>query len=166
MEDIKKTIIKAKNGDIEAQFYMGKYYGDDRFRDDEKAFYWLKLAADQGHQTSQLWVGYSFEIGEGVSQDTKMALVYYEMAALQIFYPDGFLKFGQAKKNINNISMQELFYETTDYNVANSAYQVCLKYFEPYMLGGNFLWRDLPHINIGDSYLEIKKLFNDSIEKF
>lgn len=76
MVDVNKIKAKAKNGDIKSQFYLGKYYGDERFRDDKEAFYWLKLAADQGHQVSQMFVGYSYEIGEGVDQNTKLAIKY------------------------------------------------------------------------------------------
>jgi len=122
MVDLNKIKEKAKNGDIDSQFYLGKYYGDERFRDDEEAFYWLKLAADQGHQTSQIFVGYSYEIGEGINPDIKQALEYYKMAALQNFL-SGFFEFGQAKgKDISSIS-PDMFYETTDENVANTAYQ-------------------------------------------
>ena len=88
MKNIEEERAKANKGDIESQFYMGRYYGDERFRDDVKSFYWLKLAADQGHQMAQSFVGFSYEVGEGVIKSTKLSLTYYKMAALQIFFLD------------------------------------------------------------------------------
>lgn len=158
MEDINKIKAKAKTGNIESQFYLGKYYSDERFRDDEEAFYWLKLAADQGHQISQMFVGYSYEIGEGVSLNIKQALKYYKMAALQNFL-SGFFEYGQAKgKDITSIS-PDIFYETTDTNVANTAYQASMKYFD-----AAFLPMNLPQ---GDfEYHRFKDLFDQAINNY
>jgi len=158
MVDLNLVIAKAKSGDIESQFYLGKYYGDERFRDDEKAFKWLKLAADQGHQTSQMFVGYSYEIGEGVGLSIKQALKYYKMATLQNFL-SGFFEFGQAKgKDITSIS-PDMFYETTDANVANTAYQASMKYFD-----AAFLPMNLPQ---GDfEYRRFKDLFDQAINNY
>lgn len=155
MVDINKIKVKAKNGDIESQFYLGRYYGDERFRDDVEAFYWLKLAADQGHQISQMFVGYSYEIGEGVNQNTKLAIKYYKMAALQNFL-SGFFEYGQARgKDITSVS-PELFYNTTNADVANTAYQASMKYFD-----AAFLPVTLPQ---GDfEYRRFKDLFDQAI---
>ncbi|MDI6452094.1 tetratricopeptide repeat protein [Peloplasma aerotolerans] len=158
MVDVNKIKAKAKNGDIESQFYLGKYYGDERFRDDKEAFYWLKLAADQGHQVSQMFVGYSYEIGEGVNQNTKLAIKYYKMAALQNFL-SGFFEYGQARgKDFSTVS-PDMFYKTTNADVANTAYQASMKYFN-----AAFLPASLPQ---GDfEYRRFKDLFDQAINDY
>lgn len=53
---IDEIIERAEKGDCEAQYIVGFYYNRDSAidsPDDEKAFYWLKLAAEQGHCEAQ-----------------------------------------------------------------------------------------------------------------
>lgn len=49
---IDEIIARAEKGDGEAQYVIGidyNYNSSVDSPDDEKAFYWLKLAAEQGH---------------------------------------------------------------------------------------------------------------------
>ncbi len=171
MKNINEEKAKAKKGDIESQFYLGRYYGDERFRDDKEAFYWLKLAADQGHQVSQMFVGYSYEVGEGVDVNIKSALTYYKMAALQYFFL-GFYEFGQTKgikvsieSLDSNQQLKELFTKTTNSEVANASYIASIKHFDkkhiflpPNMESNGFPY----HLH----YKFFKDLFDEAISNF
>lgn len=173
MKNIIEVKEKAKKGDIESQFYLGRYYGDERYRDDEEAFYWLKLAADQGHQVSQMFVGYSYEVGEGVDKNIQLALTYYKMSALQNFF-SGFLEFGQGKvieisiKSVSSPKLKTLFLKSTNSEVANGSYIASIKYFDK---KHNFLPPQLP--NFGESnvvgpydYGFFKDLFDEAIYSY
>jgi len=78
--DLDKIIEIARSGSADAQFFLGKYYSDERYRDDVEAFKWLLLAANQGHGEAQMFVGYSYEIGEGIPKNIKLAVKYYAKA--------------------------------------------------------------------------------------
>ena len=57
---IDEIIERAEKGDCEAQYIVGFYYNRDSAidsPDDEKAFYWLKLAAEQGHRAARAGAG-------------------------------------------------------------------------------------------------------------
>lgn len=56
------------------------YYSDSVKNNDEKAFYYYKLAADSGDSVSMNNVAYLYEHGEGVELSSKNAIIYYEMA--------------------------------------------------------------------------------------
>lgn len=158
-ESLKKINAIAQNGDIESQFYLGRYYSDPRYRNDEEAFKWFKMAADQGHQTSQMYVGYSYDICEGVKFNAKNALEYYKMATLQYFL-SGFFEYGQGKgRKVFEVD-PNLFRKTVSTDVSNTSYQAAMKYF-----GTSFLPLELPIINIESKYKEFKKIFDDAIKK-
>jgi len=158
MKNIEEERAKAINGDIESQFYMGRYYGDERFRDDEKSFYWLKLAADQGHQMAQSFVGYSYEVGEGVIKSIKLALTYYKMAALQNFF-SGYMEYGQGKGKPINTDLSHNFKNTTNSNVSNVSYLASLKH-----LNNSILSKELSSKEA--DYLYFKELFDKAIASF
>ena len=59
---IDEIIERAEKGDCEAQYIVGFYYNRDSAidsPDDEKAFHWLKLSAQQGHCEAQYSLGKS-----------------------------------------------------------------------------------------------------------
>lgn len=158
MKNIEEERAKANKGDIESQFYMGRYYGDERFRDDVKSFYWLKLAADQGHQMAQSFVGFSYEVGEGVIKSTKLSLTYYKMAALQIFF-SGYIEYGQGKGKPTNSDLNDNYKKTTNSNVANVSYLAALKYIKSYTLPKEISSKEV-------EYLYFKELFDKAIISF
>lgn len=70
----------GEQGDIIAQYKLGVFYfaGVDGIRrDDSKARYWLKKAADQGHGISAGQYGYMLEKGIGGPADSKTATTYF-----------------------------------------------------------------------------------------
>jgi TPR repeat protein len=77
--------------DAAQQSDIGKYYHDlgeiapedTRARYFEKAAYWFKKGAEQGHMAAQDNLGQCYEFGEGVEQDHKQAVSWYEKGAAQ-----------------------------------------------------------------------------------
>ncbi len=51
--------------------------------DVKKAFKYYKLAADQGHIMAQMYVGYCYEMGEGVKRNIDLCIKYYKKSAAQ-----------------------------------------------------------------------------------
>jgi uncharacterized protein len=43
----------------------------------------LRRAAEQGPAESQMWLGYAYQVGEGVQQDYAEALKWYRLAGVQ-----------------------------------------------------------------------------------
>jgi TPR repeat protein len=52
-------------------------------QNNEKAFYYFKLAADKGHAAAQNEVAYLYATGKGTQQNYEKALYYYQLAAFQ-----------------------------------------------------------------------------------
>lgn len=94
----------AKNGDQSAQYNLGVLFSsDDELPDeypamengeiyfeisngnttsnDEKAFKWYKMAAEQGHVSAQLNLGVMYHQGVGIKQDYTEAVKWYNKAA-------------------------------------------------------------------------------------
>lgn len=70
----------GEQGDIDAQYKLGVFYyaGVDGIRrDDSRARYWLKKAADQGHGVSAGQYGYMLEKGIGGPADSRTATTYF-----------------------------------------------------------------------------------------
>ncbi|MCZ5524541.1 hypothetical protein O5964_31160, partial [Escherichia coli] len=51
--------------------------------DDEKAFYWLKLAAEQGHCEAQYSLGRKYSEDKSRHKDNEQAIFWLKKAALQ-----------------------------------------------------------------------------------
>jgi len=74
----------AAAGDVDAQYYLGKWYrGRSARPEPADAFYWIRLAAEQGQPSAQAVLGELFETGEGVARDTAQAGAWYLRAADQ-----------------------------------------------------------------------------------
>ena len=72
----------AKKGYAEAQRYLSYYYGIKK--DDAKAFYWLKKAADNGCDSAQFSLGYDYFHGvRGLAKDEEKGYFYLQKAADQ-----------------------------------------------------------------------------------
>jgi TPR repeat protein len=69
----------AKQGNPEAQFYLGFMYEYGRGvpQDSKEAIKWFRLAADQGNSNSQFYIGVKYILGRGVPQDYKEAAKWY-----------------------------------------------------------------------------------------
>ena len=83
---MENLLLKAKQGDPDAQFALGEryYYGNrDVSQDYEQAVYWCRQAAEQGHADAQYNLGYYYREGYGVSQDLEQAIYWYSKSAEQ-----------------------------------------------------------------------------------
>lgn len=80
---LKVWLPKAKNGDAEAQTYVGEIYekGLGLTPDYKLAAVWYRKAADQGFSRAQINLGYLYEKGLGVNQDLVTALNWYRKAS-------------------------------------------------------------------------------------
>jgi len=67
--------IKAEQGDIDAQYNLGKMYynGDGTLKDDKQAFYWNKKSAEQGQVDAQYSLALMYYNGIGTLKDYKKA---------------------------------------------------------------------------------------------
>ena len=89
-EEIDEIIKLAEAGDIDAQMKLSSYYDDEGADNDpEKAFFWLKKAAEQGSMTAQFMIAteYYYSGCSGADQDFKQAFKqafkWYKKAAEQ-----------------------------------------------------------------------------------
>ena len=73
----------AEAGYAQAQLGMGFMfkYGMGVTQEDEQAFYWLWLAAEQGADMAQLYVGEAYGTGVGVERNLVLALMYFNLAS-------------------------------------------------------------------------------------
>ena len=80
-----KYIQPAKEGDTDAQYYLGRMYhkGKDVIKNDEMAFLWFERAAEQGHAPSQFNLGLMYDKGESTPVNYKQAYYWYKKAAEQ-----------------------------------------------------------------------------------
>lgn len=77
----------ARQGDAEAQFYLGLCYnyGDGVEKDLSEAVVWYRKAADQGFADAQYSLGSCYFNGYGVEKDLSEAVKWYRKAANQGF---------------------------------------------------------------------------------
>jgi uncharacterized protein len=72
----------ARQGDSEAQFWLGTGYEEGSFGrvDYKEALKWIQKSAKQGHPDAQTALGEMWEEGEGVRQDYGNAVQWYRKA--------------------------------------------------------------------------------------
>ncbi|MGH8121130.1 MAG: hypothetical protein ACRESK_11010, partial [Gammaproteobacteria bacterium] len=82
---LETMIAQAVEGDVEAQFQLGKsyYLGTQVKQDYGQAFLWFRRAALQGHAEAQYNLGNMYLMGEGIEQSDLEAGSWYEQAAEQ-----------------------------------------------------------------------------------
>ena len=80
-----ELLKKANNNDISALNTIARYYahGQGVQKDDEKAFYYYKKAAELGDARAQNSLGTFYLYGRGVEEDTDLAVQWYKKAAAQ-----------------------------------------------------------------------------------
>ncbi len=88
----------AKQGDAEAQFFLGAMYnlGDGVPQDDVEAVKWFRKAAEQGNAKAQFFLGSMYDKGQGVPQDYAKAHMWYNLAASR--FPRGYARDRAFKK--------------------------------------------------------------------
>jgi hypothetical protein len=71
VEDIPDLLPKAKAGDAEAQYWIGRFYyfGDGFGQDFEQAFKWFEKSAAQENPLGQEFLGRCYQDGDGVKKD-------------------------------------------------------------------------------------------------
>lgn len=73
----------AQNGNVAAQFYVGKMYSEGKglARDDSTAAKWMLEAAKQGFPRAEAYLAAMYSNGAGVNHDKAEAVKWYEKAA-------------------------------------------------------------------------------------
>lgn len=86
---IEDLVVRAKEGDAEAQNELGSLYyaGEDVEQDDTEAVRWIKRAADQGYAPAQYNLGLLYFRSRGVLGDDVEAATWYRRAAEQGYAP-------------------------------------------------------------------------------
>ena len=79
-EALKYKLVAAKAGYSLAQHDVAVIYS--RQGNSEEAVKWLKLAGDQGYDSSLYGLSSSYHDGKGVPQDLSLALVYFKLAMM------------------------------------------------------------------------------------
>lgn len=82
-EDFKRLLAKAETGDVEATVMVGDCYnrGDRVDKDDTKAHFYYKKAADSGHPSAAFMVSLGYLSGIGVAKNNANAIKYMQFAA-------------------------------------------------------------------------------------
>ena len=84
-EELDKWMLRAYEGDREAQFKVGVLFTNNQFDppDFEQAVYWYKQAARQGHILAQYNLGHQYLQGVGVTANERTAMQWWAQAAQQ-----------------------------------------------------------------------------------
>ncbi len=78
-----RLLEKARSGDADAAFELGKNYETGRIglpKDIAQAQYWYRQAADRGDAYAAASLGILFNFGKGVTRDNVQAYMWYEVA--------------------------------------------------------------------------------------
>jgi hypothetical protein len=96
-EDLDALRAAAGNGDRDARYRLGMAYrsGTGVARNDERALYWLGLAASQCSAPAMDAVGRMYRAGEGAAQNDATAARYFRLSAAQRD-PGGMYDWGEA----------------------------------------------------------------------
>ncbi len=99
--DRKALLIKARHGDVGAQFWLGAGYEQGWFgkANFQEALKWLRKAAAHGDPDAQVSLAQMYEEGEGVQQNYMLAAKCYRKAAEHV--PD----FGGAGQGRNSLGL-------------------------------------------------------------
>lgn len=83
---VREIYNAAQKGDADAQLELGFYYQEGEEgapKDQQKAIYWYKKAAENGNVIAQFNMGEIYDSGNGVKQDFAKAASWYLKAAKQ-----------------------------------------------------------------------------------
>ena len=89
-KSVKELLPLAEQSDAEAQYNLGVRYENGRGvrKNQQKAFWWWRVAAEQGEAFAQDALGVIYYYGTGVPKDYVLAYKWYNLAAAQ--EPDEF----------------------------------------------------------------------------
>ena len=84
-KSVKELFSLAEQSDAEAQYNLGVRYENGRGvrKNQQKAFWWWRVAAEHGHPQAQYNLGQMYRRGQGVPQDYILAHKWYNLAAAQ-----------------------------------------------------------------------------------
>ena len=83
--ELDKSLLKAYEGDADAQFKTGVLFASDQFNkaDLKHAVYWHEKAAQQGHALAQYNLGHYYLAGKGITKNEPKAIEWWQKAAEQ-----------------------------------------------------------------------------------
>ena len=87
--NFQETYSLAKNGDSDAQYKLGYWYGEER-SDFENSIKWIIKAAEQNHERAFLHLGYVYKEGLGVPENDSEALKWLLKGATAGFISNQF----------------------------------------------------------------------------
>lgn len=82
--EFKDYLIKAQEGDANAQYQLGSIYSTGRdgiVKDYEKAYFWYMKAAESGHAIAMYYLAWMYKRGDGIKEDPEKAFYWFEKAA-------------------------------------------------------------------------------------
>ncbi len=84
-KELDKWMLRAYEGDRDAQFKVGVLFANDQFGppENEQAVYWYRKAARQNHVLAQYNLGHHYLTGAGVKRDETAAMQWWLKAAQQ-----------------------------------------------------------------------------------
>lgn len=84
-EAFKLWLSRAEQGDMSAQFNVGRMYddGDGVEQDKGQALKWYQKSAEQNHPDAQYHLALMYSEGDGIAQDFKQAYRWYSRSAVQ-----------------------------------------------------------------------------------
>ena len=84
-KSVKELFSLAEQSDAEAQYNLGVRYENGRGvrKNQQKAFWWWRVAAEQGEAFAQDALGVIYYYGTGVPKDYGLAYKWYNLAAAQ-----------------------------------------------------------------------------------
>jgi TPR repeat protein len=84
-KSVKELFSLAEQSDAEAQYNLGVRYENGRGvrKNQQKAFWWWRVAAEHGHPQAQYNLGSMYDNGHGVPQSSQLAVRWYRRSAAQ-----------------------------------------------------------------------------------
>lgn len=84
--DVYEIVARAEKEDAEAQYMLGRmyYYGSLIIvKNNKKAYYWLRKAAENGHAEAMYYLGKCYFYGFGVERSYALGVVWYRNSVKQ-----------------------------------------------------------------------------------
>ena len=84
-KSVKELLLLAEQSDAEAQYNLGVRYENGRGvrKNQQKAFWWWRVASEHGHPQAQYNLGGMYYLGTGVPKDYQLAVKWFRRCAEQ-----------------------------------------------------------------------------------
>lgn len=85
----KSTPKTEESSNPNAQYLLGMKYdtGEGGMHNPQKAMFWYRKSAEQGHGPAQYWLASHYLTGDGVPKDGILAYVWFSVSAANGYYP-------------------------------------------------------------------------------